>query len=68
MGRVKGAAKYSVTTVRHVDFSGKVKRVKNHFIKASSDCDEWIPFGSKQIAALHSKTSPASKKRKLDVP
>jgi hypothetical protein len=68
MGRVKGAAKYSLGAVTHVDFSGKVKRVKFHFNKTSPDCDEWIPFSSKRIAALDSKTTPASKKRKLDVP
>jgi len=62
--QVRGSKKFCIATVTHVDFSGKVKRVKFHYSKTTSDCDEWIPFGSKRIAPLHSKTTPVSKKRK----
>jgi len=63
--QTRGAKKFCVGTVTHVDFSGKVKRVKFHYNKTPSESDEWIPFGSKRIAPLHSKTTPISKKRKL---
>ena len=57
--------KFVVATVTHVDFSGSVKRVKFHFKNTSSDTDEWISFGSRRIAPLHSKTQPPASKRKL---
>lgn len=43
-----------------VDFSGKVKRIKFHFVKTIAKHDEWIEFRSVRIAALYSKT-PAPK-------
>ena len=59
--------KYSVGIVTHVDFSGKVKRVKFHYSNTRAESDEWVPFGSKRIAPLHTYTAPAVKKRKLGV-
>jgi hypothetical protein len=47
--------------VTKIDFSGKVKRIKFHFVKTNSKHDEWIEFRSLRIAALYSKT-PAPKK------
>jgi hypothetical protein len=47
--------------VTRVDFSGKVKRIKFHFVKTISKHDEWIEFRSLRIAALYSKT-PVPKK------
>jgi hypothetical protein len=53
--------------VTRVDFSGKVKRIKFHFVKTISKHDEWIEFRSIRIAALYSKTpmpqKTADKKR-----
>ena len=64
---VKGKDKYSIATVTHIDFSGKVKRVKFHFKNTRSDADEWIEFGSDRISVLHSFTGdPANKTEKSE--
>ena len=47
----------------HVDFSGKVKRVKFHYQKTSSDTDEWVEFGSDRIAILHSMTGDPTRNK-----
>jgi len=48
-------SKFSIATVRLVDFSGSVKRILFHFTKTSSERDEWVEFGSPRIAPLYSK-------------
>lgn len=48
-------SKFSIATVRLVDFSGSVKRILFHFTKTSSARDEWVEFGSPRIAPLYSK-------------
>ena len=48
-------SKFTIATVRLVDFSGSVKRILFHFAKTSAERDEWVEFGSPRIAPLYSK-------------
>jgi hypothetical protein len=52
--------------VTKIDFSGKVKRIRFHFVKTISKHDEWIEFLSSRIAALYSKTVPPVPKKTAD--
>jgi hypothetical protein len=52
--------------VTKIDFSGKVKRIRFHFVKTISKHDEWIEFRSSRIAALYSKTLPPVPKKTAD--
>jgi hypothetical protein len=60
---VRRKGRYTIGTVTHIDFSGKLKRVRFHFRRTSSEADEWIEFGSDRIAVLHSMTADPKRKR-----
>lgn len=55
--------KFTVATVKLVDFSGSVKRILFHFAKTSSERDEWVEFGSPRIAPLYSKVPKKTPKQ-----
>jgi len=61
----QGKSQFTTGTVTHVDFSGKIKRIKFHFVKTLAKHDDWIAFGSPRIASLYSK-NPAPQKKKAE--
>lgn len=59
--QLKDSSKWSVAQVVKVDFHGQIQRVMFHYLKTSSDCDEWVEFGSDRVQPLYSKTPKPSK-------
>lgn len=58
-----GKSRYCVAIV--VDYDAVGKRVKFHYLKTKSSCDEWIEIGSPRIAPLHSKVVEVEKAKKV---